>query len=272
MSTVLKVREVYPAFVVISLDVSPQPADIGEEITITAQIANAGNTKGTYTTILLVNGVEVGKKDVAIPPEAIEPVAFKIVRDAAATYEAQVGNMYIPVKVQKVEKSVSGVDIPQGTRVRRESTYDGLVMWTPGIINYRANFLIPYFVEEAEVTFSGCEFAPRIRYRDHIETKAGQIRYNMFQVKLTDKSLASLDRQYTETALLHYSIKLAGTVPGIEVKNFESLLMGFGSYRLLNFMIEISPQVKPGDYTLRFIIEANGQNCGELPCVIHVIE
>jgi hypothetical protein len=175
----------------------------------------------------------------------------------------------------------SVVDIPQGTKIKREMTYDDISSSGPGLSNYRVNCRNRYSIKEAEITFSGCEFAPRVRYRDNIETKAGQVRYNIFWVDLLDKSVVeSLYRQYevTGTKPLHYSIKLAGTVPdGIQAINvFPSFSVGLGPHiadAQFLIMIEISPQVKPGDYTLYFIVDANGQNCpGKLPCVIHVIE
>jgi hypothetical protein len=95
-------QEVYPVFEIVALGVSPQPAAIGEEVTITAQVANVGKTQGTYTAILLVDGTEVDKKDVEIPPKGIEPVTFKIVEDGAETYIVKVGNMSTTLRVLEV--------------------------------------------------------------------------------------------------------------------------------------------------------------------------
>jgi hypothetical protein len=95
-------QEVYPVFEIVALGVSPQPAAIGEEVTITAQVANVGKIQGTYTAILLVDGTEVDKKDVEIPPKGIEPVTFKIVEDGAETYIVKVGNMSTTLRVLEV--------------------------------------------------------------------------------------------------------------------------------------------------------------------------
>jgi len=169
----------------------------------------------------------------------------------------------------------SGFEIPQGTEIKREQTYDDIISCGPGLVDYRANcgrpeMHGPDYIKEAEVTFSGCEFTPSVRYRDHIETKAGQVRYNIFFMDVLDKSLQGWVAR--KTALLHYSIKLARTVPDIQVKYVGGLFKQIGPYTQDHIMIEISPQVKPGEYMLYFLLDDNGQNCGELPCVIHVIE
>lgn len=166
-------------------------------------------------------------------------------------------------------------EIPQGTEPQRAETYDDIISCGPGLVDYRANCGRPEvhgpdYIKEAEVTFSGCEFIPSVTYRDHIETKAGQVRYNIFFMDVLDKSLQGWVAR--KTALLHYSIKFAGMVPDIQVKNVGALLKQIGPHTQDHIMIEISPQVKPGDYTLYFILDDNGQNCGELPCVIHVTE
>ncbi len=173
-------------------------------------------------------------------------------------------------------------EIPEGTEPQRAETYDDIVSCGPGLVGYRASCGMPKekrpdYIKEAEVTLSGCQFAPRVTYRDNIETEAAKIRYNIFYVQLLDESLRELNmrqRRLTKTWLVDYDIKLAGTVPDIQVINVGVWYMGLGNFTgdvQFHLMIEISPQVKPGDYTLHFIVDANGQNCGELPCVIHVL-
>ena len=184
-------------------------------------------------------------------------------------------------------------EIPEGTEPQRAETYDDIVGFGPGVVSYRANYPCvvhtggsyyptavpsPDCIQQAKVTLSGCGFASGVTYRDYIETKAGEIRYNIFYIGLLDESLRELNisqHRQTGTWLVNYDIKLAGMVPDIQVKNVGCHLVGLNNFTgnpQCYLMIEISPQVKPGDYTLHFIIEANGQNCGELPCVIHVTE
>jgi hypothetical protein len=300
--------EAQAQFEVISLGVDPCLAATGQEIAITARIANIGDAQGTYTAMLKVDGAQIEKKDVTVAPRSSEWVTFTIVRDVTGTYLVNVGDMtttgivglaypvhnrtFIKPKLtaENVTEKIyleSGYEIPLGRGRPRMQTYDDVVAYAPeGLVNYRANVRRgqnwvpgPDYVREAEMLFSGCQFAPLVKYRGHIETEAGQTRYNLFWVDLLDKSIGeSIYRQYEETEAkpLQYSIKLAETIPDIQVINVNPhMSVGLG-YHLtdaqFNLVIETSPQIKPGDYTLRFIVDANGQNCGELPCFIHVKE
>jgi hypothetical protein len=181
-------------------------------------------------------------------------------------------------------------EIPEGTEPQRAETYDDIVD-CQRFNTYRANcpYVIhiagtpdrapgPDFIREAEVALSGCEFAPIVTYRDHIESKAGETRYNMFSIIPKDVSERDeFARIFMETGkrAINYGIKLLGTCPDIQVKKigeghpYPGAISGF---KKIYLMIEISSQVKPGDYMLHFVVEANGQNCGELPCIIHVTE
>ncbi len=187
-------------------------------------------------------------------------------------------------------------EIPQGTEPQRAETYDDIVYCGGRITAYRANcpYVVhtnpdegwptavpgPDFIKEAEVTLSDCQFATSVTYRDRIETKAGEIRYNILYVELQTGSenadeLMLIARQ-TGKPIANYEIKLRGTSPQIRVNKVGELNSNFGGlylgHKLFYLMIEISPQVKAGDYTLYFILDDNGQICSELPCVIHVTE
>jgi len=181
-------------------------------------------------------------------------------------------------------------EIPEGTVPQRPETYDDVIYCGGRVTSYRANcsYVVhklneagirgPDFVREASVVLSGCQLAPRVSYRDHIETKAGEIRYNILGVGLQDSSLRAeigeTDAR-TRNPSVNYEIKLRGTYSDIQVKKIGEGNPPTGPFvgdKLFYLMIEMSTQIKPGNYTLHFIVEANGQSCGELPCVIHVIE
>jgi len=298
------VPEAQANFEVISLGIDPCLAAAGQEIAITARVANIGNAHGTYTAILKVDGDLIAQKDVTIAPSSAEWVTFKIVRDAIGTYLVNVGDVTttgivdlaypvhnrIFVQPKLTSENVtgnmeSGYEIPLGRARPRTQTYDDVVPYAPeGLVSYSANVRRgqnwvpgPDYVREAEILFSGCQFAPLVKYRGHIETEAGQTRYNLFWVNLLDNSVVeSLYHQYdtTGTKPLQYSIKLVETIPDIQVKNVAPhMSVGLGYHiadAQFDLVIETSPQIKPGDYTVYFIIDANGQNCGELPCFIHV--
>jgi hypothetical protein len=182
-------------------------------------------------------------------------------------------------------------EIPEGTAPQMAETYDEIV-GCGRITTYRAN--CPYmgpktgpdwergpdYIRTTEVRLSGCQFAASVSYRDYIETRAGEIISNLLFVMLQTVSVNFDELEFrarqTGKPIANYEIKQRGACPDIEVKKIWAMNSTFAGLYLgdtvFYLTIEISPQTKPGDYTLHLIIEANGQNCGELPCVIHVIE
>jgi hypothetical protein len=182
-------------------------------------------------------------------------------------------------------------EIPEGIEPQRAETYDDIVD-CERFYTYRAN--CPYvgpkigpnwepgpdYIRGSEVSLSGCEFATSVGYRDHIETRAGEIRYNIFHIALRPSSVNTdelvLRHKQTGEPIINYELKLRGTSPDVQVKKIGEEYWGLGGAifgdKLFFLNIEISPQARPGDYTLHFIVDANGQNCGELPCVIQVTE
>jgi hypothetical protein len=179
----------------------------------------------------------------------------------------------------------NGIEISEGPAPQREETYDDIINCGPGSDNYRANCTpqqraLPSSIEETKADLSGCIFAPCVRYRDNIETESGEIRYNLFYFNLKNEFLRAISRiivyPLTKSSIVHYDLKLMGTSQYFNIKNVGELCYGgygcpYGD-KQVNLMIEIPTDVKQGDYTLNFIVEANGRYCGELPCVIHVIE
>jgi hypothetical protein len=175
------------------------------------------------------------------------------------------------------------IDIPEGNAPEREETYDDLVFCGRTFV-YRANcgsdWVVSNNVKESEVYLSGCIFSTDATYRDIIETVSGQVRYNSVSLHLGDGVLRSIGvllwYPITHLPIVDYKIKLAETVSDIQVRTLREIDAGIGSGlygdEQIDLIIEISPEVKPGNYMLNFVVEANGHYCGELPCVIHVIE
>jgi hypothetical protein len=159
----------------------------------------------------------------------------------------------------------SGFEIPDGPMPQREATYDDIDLrgyHTMGGIAYRGNVheygktstWAPVKVTKVSV---GDNFS--VGYRDYIETKPGQIRYNIFYTTLLGSGqLGGLD----------VNLKLANIPKDIQVKNVG----GGGYWNQIGIMIEIPPAVKPGDYNIGFLIYINGKYYGNLPCTIHVTE
>ena len=156
----------------------------------------------------------------------------------------------------------SGFEIPQGTIPQREQTYDDITN-IPGGAIYVGNLHTVgeesglNAVESTEVAVGDGFY---VRYRDNIETEAGQIRYNIFATRLSRG-----DMRYHEV-----NLRLTNSLGDIQVK--KVLYQQGMLFTKFVLMIEIPSQVKPGDYKIGSLIFINGKYYGDLPCTIHVIE
>jgi hypothetical protein len=155
-------------------------------------------------------------------------------------------------------------EIPRGTRPLREPTYDDLILYQGpenGGVYYNTDTKTAGVVESLLLD---CISSPAVYYRYFIETKAGQVRYNIIAV------LPDTHNGYSGPPI-NVAIKLGNKLPDIRVLDVGGDIDP-PNYRPGNYMIEIPPGVKPGYYDIDFVFEVNGSLCGHLPCVIHVIE
>jgi len=101
--------------------------------------------------------------------------------------------------------------------------------------------------------------AAHIAYRDYIETKAGQVRNNIFTVSKPDRNLN------------HVVVLEVSNIPTyIEVTEARRWY-GPGIVKTV-LEIEISRQVKPGEYNFEVGVKIDGRDYGTVPCTIKVIE
>ncbi|MHB8085882.1 MAG: hypothetical protein ACYDHZ_08650 [Dehalococcoidia bacterium] len=177
-----------------------------------------------------------------------------------------------------------GFEIPEGSKLQREATYDDIVLCGPETLDYRQNCppeqKIPVNrVREIGVTLSDSIFSPHVIYRDYIETKAGQIRYNIIHMEFTDKMPIALmgavtfwTRRFFKFDIINFDVKQATTLADIQVKRVGGEIFLSAAIEHEDLLIDISPRVKIGDYKLDFIVLMDGIYCGTIPCTIHVIE
>ncbi|MDP3880303.1 MAG: hypothetical protein Q8Q07_08400 [Dehalococcoidales bacterium] len=99
-----------------------------------------------------------------------------------------------------------------------------------------------------------------ITYRADIETKAGEIRNNLIFMRIAGRhDLKTSDLSLSTSNLpAGMSVKedAAGGLPG----NIAKLLI-----------IEVSKDVKPGEYTFEINVEFEGKDYGQIPCTIKVV-
>ncbi len=139
------------------------------------------------------------------------------------------------------------------------------ILPAPGGSLYRANIQqegvenlwLP--IEGAEIVVGSGSNAANIVYRDYIETKAGEARNNVIQVKIPSKEVKSLSLY---TVAIPYGISLT----------VDSIWSGIPGTQEAVLVIEIAPDVSPGEYPLEIGLVINGKDYGTLICTIRVIE
>lgn len=82
-----------PEFEVSNLAVSPSEVRPGEPITISVDVRNVGDTDGTYTATLVVEGMEVGNKSVSVADGGKKTVSFSITESSEGTYVVNIENL-----------------------------------------------------------------------------------------------------------------------------------------------------------------------------------
>ncbi len=138
------------------------------------------------------------------------------------------------------------------------------IVITPGGSSYRANVIQqgktnPWPPIQSSTVVLGDNVT--ITYRADIETRAGESRNNLIFMRIPG-------RHDLNTSDLNLS---ASNLPaGISVKEGEAGGLPGTIAKLL--IIEISQDVKPGEYTFEINVQFEGKDYGQLPCTIKVVK
>jgi hypothetical protein len=81
------------SFDIRSLSISPQEAEIGEEVTISVDIFNTGDAPGTYEVALNIGDAAVDSEEVTLDGGTSQMVTFIVSRDIAATYSVGISSL-----------------------------------------------------------------------------------------------------------------------------------------------------------------------------------
>ena len=81
------------AFTTSNLIISPSEVDVGEAVTISVSIINAGNAAGSYEVTLKINGVVEATEEVTLSAGTSQEVTFTTARDVAGTYTVDVDGL-----------------------------------------------------------------------------------------------------------------------------------------------------------------------------------
>jgi len=88
-------------FAVTDLAIEPAAAAVapGDEVTITARVANTGEAEGTYAADLLVDGSIVAQEDVELPPGQSRSITFRIGAGAPGDHDVRLGDAAVTLHV-----------------------------------------------------------------------------------------------------------------------------------------------------------------------------
>ncbi|MBI2851707.1 MAG: hypothetical protein HYX84_01190 [Chloroflexi bacterium] len=111
-------------------------------------------------------------------------------------------------------------------------------------------------IQTLEVTLEENVF---LSYRALIEMKRGETRNNIIGVRAPSENASSPE----------VGLAVTGLSAGIEVKQ-ERLWVGPSAMKQL-LIVEVSPNARPGEYTLHFKVEVNGKNYGEIPATVVLV-
>jgi len=159
---------------------------------------------------------------------------------------------YQPIPVKEMHPSLAGPEAPDD------------IIPTPGGLGYRVGqqgVEHPWSpIDTTKVVISsGFEIdTVYIRYRDYIETKAGESRNNIVYVSMGNRAVGSLNL---------YTVNLPA---GIEVT--EGMRWHGPGPVAVVLVMDISPDIKTGQYSFGIGIEIDGKDYGTIPCTIEVIE
>jgi beta-lactamase superfamily II metal-dependent hydrolase len=76
-----------------NLSISPSEVKAGETVTISASITNSGNSTGSYTAILKINGVHVETKSITLNAGEGQVASFSVVEQSSGTYTVEINGL-----------------------------------------------------------------------------------------------------------------------------------------------------------------------------------
>jgi hypothetical protein len=123
-------------------------------------------------------------------------------------------------------------------------------------------------VQESVIVLSILSGSIGIRYRDYIETKAGETRNNIIFLDARNAP------EIADPLQVDYSF--TGLPEGITIERDRQMYGGIGGEgkkgSRVVLKIQITSNVKPGEYSFTIHLDYQGKDFGSLPCTIKVVE
>lgn len=94
-------------FQISDLSVTPREVRVGEQVTVTVEVRNIGDTEGSYTVELKINDASEKSETVSVRPKSSSMVTFMVSRDNVGTYKISVDGMtkelVVKAKIIRIE-------------------------------------------------------------------------------------------------------------------------------------------------------------------------
>jgi len=118
-TVVVMTRHAPPKFEVTNLTLNPTEAKIGQTVTVSANVKNIGEAKGTYTAVLSIDGAEKDTRDITIAGGETKTVTFLVVKNAKGTYTIGIGELNQSLEIKenenvKPEENTPSENTPEG--------------------------------------------------------------------------------------------------------------------------------------------------------------
>ncbi|MCX6009780.1 MAG: hypothetical protein NTW48_07100 [Chloroflexi bacterium] len=105
-STLVVEKSLPPDFRLSNLESNPTEVSTGDNVIVTAKIANVGGTQGSYTAELKVDGVTNQTEKIIIPAGTDYMLVFKVSRDLPGTYTVALGDLTCQFVVKEPPRPV----------------------------------------------------------------------------------------------------------------------------------------------------------------------
>ena len=119
-----KITPLMPAeFVLSELEASPGDVSVGDEVTVTVDVANIGELEGSHMVVLKVDGEEYEGYNVTLEPGASTVVSFTIVEDDPGSHSVVIGaltstfNVLQPAEFEISDLSIAPDQVEEGGEV-----------------------------------------------------------------------------------------------------------------------------------------------------------
>jgi len=108
-STLMVEKPSPPEFQLSNLDINPPEVEVGENVVISATIANVGGTQGSYNAELKIDAVTIETATLTIPARTYRTLVFKICKCLPGDYTVSLGSLTGQLVVREQFRPISNI-------------------------------------------------------------------------------------------------------------------------------------------------------------------